>query len=62
MVTFVWDLPDGQRSERAVTDWGGEAIARRSLAGLSPGTALRVDVLAEYNGQSRQRSTIVDVP
>jgi hypothetical protein len=58
-VTFVWDFPDGQRSDRVVTDWGGEAVARRSLADLPPGAALRVDVLAEYNGQSRETSTTV---
>lgn len=60
-MTFVWDLPDGRRWDRAVTDPGGEAIARRALADLPSGTVLRVDVMAEYNGQSRESSTVVEV-
>ena len=60
-MTFVWDLPQGARSDRAVTDVKGEAVAERSLAGLASGTTVTIDVLAEYNGQSRERSLAVVV-
>lgn|GEM_PF-7126675 len=60
-MTFVWDLPEGSRSDRAVTDVSGEAVAKRSLAGVEPGTTVTIDVLAGYNGQSRERSIAVVV-
>ena len=60
-VTFVWDLPGGPRADREVTDWRGEAVAEVSLADVAAGTAVTVDVLAEYNGQSKERSTTLVV-